>query len=223
MSVVERTRPRTNETEGTRATLRNLRTSAYKVREVLKLIRGKNVGEARAILSFTSRGSAEPVLKLLNSAVANAVENDSMDADELFVSSCYADEGVTMKRHRPRAKGRASRIRKRGSHVTIIVSRLSDEEITRLQTKTDDDRSSRSRRVAGSRAGRVAKSKQTEAASPADSSAAVEEGESQSAVISSTSHDETKAEAGKADKSEATNETAADQESDANNSEEEGK
>lgn len=218
MSVVERTRPRTNETEGTRATLRNLRTSAYKVREVLKLIRGKNVEEARSVLRFASRGSAEPVLKLLNSAVANAVENDSMEPGELYVSSCYADEGVTMKRHRPRAKGRASRIRKRGSHVTIIVSRMSDEEIARLESKTDDGRSSRNRRVAGSRAGRVAKSKQAHTDAPQAS----EEEANDSPVVSAQKASDGVSDADAQTAASADSSTDAD-EAEKNDSKEEGK
>jgi large subunit ribosomal protein L22 len=153
---------RTNERPGTRAVLSNLRTSAYKVRQVLDLIRGKDVRKAQEILQFSNRGPAEPVGKLLNSAIANAVTNDGLDADELFVSACFADEGPTMKRFRPRAKGRASRIRKRSSRVTIIVSRLPEERLTQLRSAQAEEGSSRNRRVAGSRAARVAASKQEE-------------------------------------------------------------
>ena len=73
--------------------------------------------------------------KVLASAVANAVHNDGLDAEELFVSACYADEGSTLKRWRPRARGRATRIRKRTSHITVIVSRMPDERIARRRAK----------------------------------------------------------------------------------------
>lgn len=166
---------RTNERPGTRAILRNLRTSAYKVREVLDLIRGQDVRRALEILQFCDRGPAEPVAKLLNSAIANAVENDGQDRDELFVSACFADEGVTMKRFKPRARGRAGRIRKRSSHVTIIVDRLPEDRLERLRAERIEEQGSRRRRVAGSRAARVAGArkasegdKQTEATQEAD-------------------------------------------------------
>ena len=89
--------------------------------------------------------------KVLASAVANAVHNDGLDAEELYVSACYADEGSTLKRWRPRARGRATRIRKRTSHITIIVSRLPEERIARRRAKQAANTSQRSRRVAGSR------------------------------------------------------------------------
>ena len=113
----------------TKATLRYLRTSAYKVREVLDLIRGLPVDEARHVLQFCERSAAREVLKVLNSAVANAEHTLDLPADELFVSVAYADEGPTIKRWRPRARGRATRIRKRTSHMTIVVARLSDEKL----------------------------------------------------------------------------------------------
>ncbi len=159
---------RTNETPGTRAHLGNLRTSPYKVREVLNLIRGKDVRLAQDILKFCERGPAEPVGKLLKSAVANAVENDELDADELFVSSCYADEGPTMKRFRPRAKGRASRIRKRSSSITIIVSRLPEEKLERLRAESAQQEGGRRNRVSASRAARVAGTKKKEATATAE-------------------------------------------------------
>ena len=115
----------------TRASLRHLRTSPTKVREVLGLIRGREVDDARERLRFSTRGPASEVLKLLDSAVANAENNQSLPEDELFVVRAYADEGPTMKRWRPRARGRGTRIRKRTSHVTIVLSRFSDEELDR--------------------------------------------------------------------------------------------
>jgi large subunit ribosomal protein L22 len=113
----------------TRASLRHLRTSPSKVREVLGLIRGREIDDARERLRFSTRGPAEEVLKLLDSAVANAESNQSLPEDELFVARAYADEGPTLKRWRPRARGRGTRIHKRTSHVTIVLSRFSDDEL----------------------------------------------------------------------------------------------
>ena len=126
---------KTNEREGTRAVLRHSRMSASKVRQVLDLIRGQDVDRAAEILSLGDREAAITVGKVLASAVANAVHNDGLDAEELFVSACFADEGSTLKRWRPRARGRATRIRKRTSHITIIVSRLPDDRIARRRAK----------------------------------------------------------------------------------------
>jgi large subunit ribosomal protein L22 len=113
----------------TKATLRYLRTSAYKVREVLGLIRGLDIAEARHALQYCDRAVARDVLKVLDSAVANAENTLNIPADELFVSVAFADEGPTIKRWRPRARGRATRIRKRTSHITIYVARLSDAQL----------------------------------------------------------------------------------------------
>jgi large subunit ribosomal protein L22 len=142
---------KTNEREGTRAVLKHSRMSASKVRQVLDLIRGQDVDRAAEILSLGDREAAVTVAKVLASAVANAVHNDGLDAEELYVSACYADEGSTLKRWRPRARGRATRIRKRTSHITIIVSRLPDDRIARRRAKQAASGSQRSRRVAGSR------------------------------------------------------------------------
>ena len=149
---------KTNERPGTRAQVRYLRMSASKARVVLDLIRDKNVGEAIQILTFSERLASEHILKLLNSAIANAGHNDDIPADELYVSACYADEGPTLKRFRPRARGRAGRINKRTCHITIIVSRLADDELDRLRNRAErrggsaDAAASRSRRVAKSKA-----------------------------------------------------------------------
>jgi large subunit ribosomal protein L22 len=88
----------------------------------MDLIRGKDVREARAILKFTPNKGAELIEKVLRSAVSNAEHNYEMDVDSLVVSRCYVDEGPTLKRFRPRAMGRADAIRKRTSHITVIVS-----------------------------------------------------------------------------------------------------
>jgi len=125
--------------------------SPTKVRQVLDLIRGQDVDRAAEILSLGDREAAVTVGKVLASAVANAVHNDGLDAEELYVSACFADEGSTLKRWRPRARGRATRIRKRTSHITVIVSRLPEERIARRRAKQAVNTSQRSRRVAGSR------------------------------------------------------------------------
>jgi large subunit ribosomal protein L22 len=126
---------KTNERPGTRAEVRFVRMSAYKAREVLDLIRGKDAAEADAILQFVERDAGLVIRKCLASAVANAVHNDEQPEDELYVSACFADEGPTLKRWRPRARGRATRIRKRTCHITVIVSRLSDEQLERRRAK----------------------------------------------------------------------------------------
>jgi len=105
-----------------RAQAKHIRQSPYKVRRVLDLVRGLPVEEARHVLAFTDRRATDPVTKVLNSAVANAEHNFALDSDELIVTEAFADEGPTLKRWRPRARGRATRIRKRTCHITIVVS-----------------------------------------------------------------------------------------------------
>ena len=138
----------------TAARLRHHRTSPTKVRQVLRLIVGKDVADAREILRFCERGPADTVMKLLDSAVANAEHNDSVPEEELFVARAFADEGPTMKRWRPRARGRGTRIRKRTSHITIIVARYEDDALEQRRKReaadTQAQRASRRRRVAGS-------------------------------------------------------------------------
>ena len=147
--------PKTNEREGTRAVLRNERVSAYKVRPVLDLIRGLEIDRARDTLQLCERDAALVVGKLLASAIANAENNDGLDPEELYVSACFADEGTTMKRWRPRARGRATRIRKRACHITVIVSRLPEERLTRRRARQAAETGGRrARRVAGGRQGR---------------------------------------------------------------------
>jgi large subunit ribosomal protein L22 len=119
----------------TKATAKYLRGSASKAREVLDLIRGLDVRRADEVLQFTTRDVAKDCRKVLASAVANAVHNDGQDAEELFVLACYADEGPTLRRFRPRARGRATPIRKRTCHITIVVARLSDARLEVLQNR----------------------------------------------------------------------------------------
>ena len=104
------------------AKLKGAAISAQKARLVADQVRGKNVEEALALLAFSPKKAAELVKKVLNSAVANAEHNEGADIDELTVSTIYVDEGLTMKRIRPRAKGRADRILKRTCHITVKVS-----------------------------------------------------------------------------------------------------
>ena len=155
---------KTNERPGVRAEVKYVRSSAYKAREILDLIRGLPVARALEVLEMAERDIARVVLKCLESAIANAEHNNQIPADELFVSACFADEGPTLKRWRPRARGRATRIRKRTCHITIIVSRLSADDLEKLR-----EREAASGRVSGGRAAaearreRVARSRQAKA------------------------------------------------------------
>ena len=104
-----------------RAVAKHVRISPYKVRIVLDIIRGKGYREAVAILENTPKSASEPIKKVLMSAGANAENNLGMSKDNLYVAACYADQGVTLKRIMPRAQGRAFRILKRTSHITVIL------------------------------------------------------------------------------------------------------
>ena len=143
---------KTNERPGTRAVLKGYQMSASKARVVLNIVRGEDVTTAREILAGTTREAADVIGKLLASAVANAVNNDGMQADELYVSAAFADEGITMKRFTPRARGRAGKIFKRSTHITVIVSRMDEERLEHMRTaRNAQAQASRSRRVASSR------------------------------------------------------------------------
>jgi len=113
-----------NKDKRPKAQAKYVRISSSKVKTVIDLIRGKQVADAKAILMGTPKAAVEPVTKVLNSAIANAENNMDMTADTLFVAECYADQGPTLKRFRPRAQGRAARIRKRTSHITIILDQV---------------------------------------------------------------------------------------------------
>lgn len=106
-----------------KAGARYIRISPYKVREVAELIRGKHVDEARRILAFTPKAASRSMSKVLESAIANAEHNFSVSQEDLYVRFVSADEGVTIKRFRPRAQGRAYRIRKRTSHINLELER----------------------------------------------------------------------------------------------------
>jgi large subunit ribosomal protein L22 len=105
-----------------KATAKTVRYTPRKVRLVLDLIRGKSVDEALAILKFTPNHAAAAVAKVVKSAAANATNNNLLEEDKLYVKACYADEGIVLKRYMPRAKGSASQILKRTSHITVVVS-----------------------------------------------------------------------------------------------------
>jgi len=151
---------KTNERPGTRAVVRYVRVSASKAREVLDLIRGESYGRAAEILAFSERSVSEGIAKGLDSAVANAENNDGIPAEELHVSACYADEGPTLKRWRPRARGRATRINKRTCHITIIVSRYDEATLEVLREReASSGRVGSSAHAAESRRQRVQRSR----------------------------------------------------------------
>jgi large subunit ribosomal protein L22 len=155
---------KTNERPGTRSVVRYARFSAFKARPVLDLIRGQAVGDADEILQFTPRAAAVVIRKCLASAVANAQHNDELDPDDLYVSACFADEGPTLRRFRPRARGRATRIRKRTCHITVIVSRMPEEMLERQRRRQEAHapaatRGRRGRDAAAARRERVRRSR----------------------------------------------------------------
>ena len=106
------------------AIARYIRMSPRKVKVVIDMIRGKSAKEAAAILTYTPKAACEPVLKVLNSAIANAENNLDMNRDDLYVAEIYANQGPTLKRYRARARGSASPIRKRTSHITVILDQV---------------------------------------------------------------------------------------------------
>src|SRR4051812_43631861 len=106
---------------GARAIARHVRVSPMKARRVVNLVRGLPAREALVVLQFAPQSASEPVYKVLASAIANAENNERLDPDSLLVAECYVNEGPTLKRFRPRAQGRAYRIRKRTSHITMVV------------------------------------------------------------------------------------------------------
>ena len=110
-----------------KATMKYVRTSPRKMRRTVDLIRGQHVEEARRILRLSTLGASRDLEKLLNSAVANAEQRPGVIAENLMISKAWVDEGPTLRRYRPRAYGRASRVRKRTSHVTVVVETMGDE------------------------------------------------------------------------------------------------
>jgi large subunit ribosomal protein L22 len=115
---------RENKDKRPTATAKYVRISPRKVKIVIDLIRGKRVDEALAILQNTPKAASQPVIKLVNSAIANAENNLGLDRNDLYVAEIFANQGPTLKRIRPRAMGRAARIRKRTSHITVVLDEL---------------------------------------------------------------------------------------------------
>ena len=152
------------ERSGTKASAKYMRFSASKARTVLDLIRGLPVKSADEVLQFTDREAATVIRKVLASAVANAQHNDEQDPEELYVIACYADEGPTLKRFKPRAKGRAGRINKRTCHITVVVARLDDARLEIVQAREARRTTAGRRRntggTAASRKARVERSRQ---------------------------------------------------------------
>ncbi|MDY6794468.1 MAG: 50S ribosomal protein L22 [Actinomycetota bacterium] len=118
-----------------RAVARFVRISPSKARQVADLIRGKDIEDARFITGFSAKNAARVVGKVLESAVANAEHNKGLSAEDLVVVNCYVDEGPTLKRWRPRALGRATRIRKRTSHITVVLGEREEMEEKRRRGK----------------------------------------------------------------------------------------
>ncbi|MDR1790309.1 MAG: 50S ribosomal protein L22 [Propionibacteriaceae bacterium] len=115
------------ERPGAYAVAKHVRISPTKVRRVVDLVRGLDVQDALDTLKFAPQGASTPVYKCLASAIANAESSEGLRADELYVAAAFVDEGMTLRRIRPRAKGRADRIMKRASHITVVVEpRLGD-------------------------------------------------------------------------------------------------
>ena len=106
---------------GSYAIARHVRMSPTKVRRVVDVVRGMDVNEALAVLKFAPQAASDPVYKVVASAAANAENTESLRSDDLFISQAFVDEGVTLRRIRPRAKGSASRILKRAAHITVVV------------------------------------------------------------------------------------------------------
>ncbi len=125
----------TEDTQRVRAQAKWVRTSARKARVVLDHIRGRSVPEARTILAFTQRAAATDIEKVLRSAVANAEANHGLDGDDLVVEAAFADEGPTLKRWKPRARGRVNQIKKRTCHVTLVLAEVEQSSPRRRPRK----------------------------------------------------------------------------------------
>jgi len=140
-----------------------VRTSARKARVVLDHIRGRSVPEARTILAFTTRAVATDIEKVLRSAVANAESNHGLDGDELVVEAAYADEGPTLKRWKPRARGRVNRIRKRSCHVTLVLAEVPEPQTPRRRRKQAETPAAEESKLKSSKAGAATRRKKKEA------------------------------------------------------------
>ena len=155
------------------AVARFVRISPTKARRVIDLVRGKSVTEALDILRWAPQDASEPVAKVIASAAANAQNNEGLDPSTLVVATVYADGGPTAKRIRPRAQGRAFRIRKRTSHITVIVESRPSREGGRSGASASSASAARSRRAQGSKAAAAKKAPATKAAAEATSTETV--------------------------------------------------
>ncbi|WP_203568610.1 50S ribosomal protein L22 [Aestuariimicrobium ganziense] len=147
MSTTERASRRSallGDRPGSYAIARHVRMSPTKVRRVVDLVRGMDVNAALTTLRFAPQAASEPVYKVVASAVANAEQTEALRAEELFISQAYVDEGVTMRRIRPRAKGSASRILKRAAHITVVVEPREDEPVAPAKPKSSRAKSTKS-------------------------------------------------------------------------------
>ncbi len=161
------------------AVARHVGISASKARRVIDLVRGKSVEQALDILRWAPQSASEPVAKVIASAAANAQNNDGLDPATLVVATVYADEGPTAKRIRPRAQGRAFRIRKRTTHITVIVeSRPPREGGARGGGAASSAASTRSRRAQGSKAAAASAANPATAAKPTPEASAAGDAES---------------------------------------------
>ncbi len=158
------------------AKARFVRVSPRKARRVIDLVRGRSVSDALDILRWAPQAASEPVAKVIASAAANAQNNNGLDPATLIVATVYADEGPTAKRIRPRAQGRAFRIRKRTSHITVVVE-------SRPSKDQRSSKSSRARRAEGSKAAATAPAKKS-SASKAPAKKAATKAESKTSEIS---------------------------------------
>jgi large subunit ribosomal protein L22 len=150
------------DTESARATVRYLPVSPYKIRQVLDLVRGLPVDDAIRVLQLCEKDAADSVLKLLDSAVANAEHNRQLPADELYLARVWCDEGPTRKSGQARARGRYFRVRKRSSHLTIVLARYEPDELEARRRR--DEASGRGAATAQRRRSeRVRRSRQREA------------------------------------------------------------
>src|SRR4051812_24378742 len=151
------------DTPNAKATVRYLQVSPYKIRQVLTLVRGLPVDDAIRVLQLCEKDAADSILKLLDSAVANAEHNRNLPAEELYLARVWCDEGPTRKSGQARARGRYFRVRKRTSHMTIILARYDADELE--QRRRRDESSGRGAAVAQRRRSeRVRRSRQAEPA-----------------------------------------------------------
>lgn len=143
MSTEEKARPSRRERllgerPGSYAIARHVRMSSTKVRRVVDIVRGMDVDEALTVLKFAPQAASEPVGKVVASAAANAENTENLRSEDLYISQAFVDEGVTMRRIRPRAKGSASRILKRGAHITVVVEPRSNQGADSKTAKTKE-------------------------------------------------------------------------------------